>query len=129
MAKPTKPTTITLENGTKIPMPEDKRGKHLVAHQWPKGVSGNPGGKPKGTRNGLSGDFVNALAEDFERHGPKAIERMRQRDPAAYCKIIAGLLPKQFERVDPLQELSDQELSAQIDYMRSLMKGAAEKLN
>jgi hypothetical protein len=33
------------------------------------------------------------LADDFERHGVEAIERVRIEKPEAYIKVIASLLP------------------------------------
>lgn len=59
-----------------------------------KGVSGNPAGRPKGSRNKLSEDFVAALAADFDAHGAHAIEVMRVKSPAQYVNVIASLVPK-----------------------------------
>ena len=39
---------------------------------------GNPG-RPKGSRNKLGEDFIQALAVDFDRHGTETIERVRVR--------------------------------------------------
>jgi hypothetical protein len=35
-----------------------------------------------------------AVAEDFEKHGAETIERVRVQDPAAYLKVVAGLVPQ-----------------------------------
>jgi hypothetical protein len=59
-----------------------------------KGVSGNPAGRPKGSRNKLSEDFLSALCADFEEHGTASIVTMRENDPASYVKVVAGLVPK-----------------------------------
>jgi hypothetical protein len=83
------------------------------------GVSGNPGGKPVGTRNRLQGDFLRALADDFDQHGRAAIIRMREEDPAAYVRLVAQLMPKEFEINRPLDGLTDDELYAAIDRLRS----------
>jgi hypothetical protein len=40
---------------------------------------GNPG-RPKGSRNKLGEAFIQALAEDFERHGAEAIEAGQGRE-------------------------------------------------
>src|SRR5262245_36762420 len=47
-------------------------GKPPVEHQF---KPGNPG-RPKGSRNKLGEAFIQALAEDFERHGAEVIERV-----------------------------------------------------
>lgn len=60
-----------------------------------RGQSGNPGGKPVGSRNRLSGAFLEALADDFERHGKKAIQRCRVATPSRYLQIVASLLPRE----------------------------------
>ena len=63
---------------------------------WAKGQSGNPsGGRPKGSRNKLSGRFLHNLNKDWQAHGMEAIERMREAQPVEYVKLIASLLPKE----------------------------------
>jgi hypothetical protein len=50
---------------------------------------------------------------DFEENGRAAIQMARVEDPAAYCRIVASLLPKQSEEVDyPLNGLNADELDA-----------------
>jgi hypothetical protein len=78
------------------------------------GQSGNPGGKPIGTRNKLQGDFLRALAEDFEKWGKAAIADCRQVDPAAYIRAIVALMPKELEITRPLDDLSDEQLDAAL---------------
>jgi hypothetical protein len=39
------------------------------------GQSGNPAGRPKGSRNKLGQAFLDALQADFEQHGVAAIVR------------------------------------------------------
>jgi hypothetical protein len=57
------------------------------------GNSGN-GGRPKGSRNKLGEDFLNVLAADFEQHGQRVIEKVRETKPEAYLRVVADLLPK-----------------------------------
>jgi hypothetical protein len=83
------------------------------------GETGNPGGKPKGARNRLQGAFLNALADDFDTHGKKAIIEAREKDPMGYVKAIAALMPKQVEQTQPLDDLTDAELLAGIAFLRS----------
>jgi hypothetical protein len=91
------------------------------------GQSGNPGGKPKAARNRIQGAFLNALADHFEQHGKRAIERACEDDPIGYIKAIASLMPKQFEQAEPLDGLTDEELIAGIALLRArLTSGAAE---
>jgi hypothetical protein len=43
----------------------------------------------------LNGEFIAALLRDFRHGGPKAIERVRRAQPAAYLKILALLCPRE----------------------------------
>lgn len=71
------------------------------------------------SRARLNGRFMTALADDFEQHGKRAIERMRIHDPSGYIKTVAFLMPKQFEQTTPMSELTDEELERGIEYLRS----------
>jgi hypothetical protein len=59
-----------------------------------KGQSGNPKGRPPGSRQKLSEDFIDALSQDFERHGIRTIAKMREEKPDAYVRVVADLVPK-----------------------------------
>jgi predicted transcriptional regulator len=41
--------------------------------------------------------FLEALADHFRREGAKVIERVAKNQPAAYLKICALLVPKEFK--------------------------------
>lgn len=96
----------------------------LKKHAFKKGVSGNPGGKPKGARNRLQGAFLNALADDFDEHGKDAIRRAREEDPMGYVKAVGALMPKQMEQSKPLEDLTDDELTAGIALLRARLTGS-----
>jgi hypothetical protein len=81
------------------------------------GQSGNPAGRPKGSRNKVSEKLLEALATDFDAHGKDVIEKVRADRPADYLKIVASLVPKQMEIEDlrshrKAEDLSDDELAA-----------------
>jgi hypothetical protein len=65
----------------------DGRGRFLA------GNSGN-GGRPKGARSKLGEAFLEDLRDAWNEHGATALKRCAEEEPAAFCKIIAGLLPK-----------------------------------
>ena len=59
------------------------------------GQSGNPKGRPKGARNRLGTQFLEALESDFKQHGPQAIALVREKKPEVYMRVVADLLPKE----------------------------------
>ncbi len=96
-------------------MPETTEKKQDT--RFKPGQSGNPAGRPKGSRNRVSEKLLEALATDFEAHGKEVIEKVRADRPADYLKIIASLVPKQMEIEDlrssrKAEDLSDDELAA-----------------
>ena len=65
--------------------------------QFKPGVSGNPKGRPKGSRSKLSEAYLKALADDFEENGLETIIRLREDRPDLYIGAIGRLMPKLLE--------------------------------
>ncbi len=65
--------------------------------KWRKGQSGNPKGRPRGSKDRLTSAFVDALADDFDKYGAAAIEDCRRNDPAAYLRLVASMAPKEMQ--------------------------------
>ena len=59
------------------------------------GQSGNPKGRPKGARNRLGTQFLEALEVDFNQFGAQAIALVREKKPETYMRVVADLLPKE----------------------------------
>ena len=93
------------------------------------GRSGNPAGGPVGSRHRqqLNGEFIAALLRDFRHGGPKAIERVRRTQPAAYLKILALLMPREHkvEYSNSLKNWTDEELEAGIDLVKQMLESRA----
>ena len=94
-------------------------------------AKGNPG-RPRGSRNKLTGKFIEALCADFEQHGEEAIKICRLEEPAMYLRIVASLLPRELDISDSrLKDIDDNELDALIELVRSrvVRSGDAAKLD
>ena len=86
------------------------------------GQSGNPRGRPKGSRNKLGEDFINALADDFAEHGVAAIAKVRDEKPSDYLKAIASLVPKDINlNVNEYEHLSDEQLAERIRQLDAII--------
>jgi hypothetical protein len=55
------------------------------------------GGRPRGSRNKLTTEFLDALYADFQANGAEAVARCRKEKPAEYVRIVASILPKDLE--------------------------------
>lgn len=93
------------------------------------GKSGNPNGRPLGSRHRLSEDFLKALADDFEQHGGSTIRAVREQDPATYVRVIASVLPKETSLTIEKRDATDwtrEELVAFLNDARDGGPGAAK---
>jgi hypothetical protein len=99
----------------------------MPTNRWQPGVSGNPAGRLRGSRNKLSEEVICALLRDFRQHGQKAVARVRRTQPAAYLKILALLVPREHkvEHSNAIKNLSDQELEAMIEYLKAALEAQA----
>jgi hypothetical protein len=73
-----------MASGDNIVTIRDQRGRYL------KGMPGGPG-RPVGSRNKLSEDFLADLQADWEQHGKDILEVMRERHPEIYFQCMVKL--------------------------------------
>jgi len=58
------------------------------------GSNGGPG-RPRGSRNLLSEDFLRDLHKEWERSGNEPLARVARDFPHVFVKVVAGLLPRE----------------------------------
>ncbi len=69
--------------------------------QFRPGQSGNPKGRPKGSRNKINERTLKIIAEVQAEEDMSlaraAMRRLRDDDPRAFWRLLTGLLPKQVD--------------------------------
>ena len=66
---------------------------HRNLKPWPPGVSGNPNGRPVGSRSAFSAGFTRDLAEVWADKGKAAMLYTAEKQPAVFFATCARLLP------------------------------------
>src|SRR6476660_470645 len=66
---------------------------HRNLKPWPPGVSGNPNGRPVGSRSAFSAGFTRDLAEVWAERGKASMLYTAEKQPAVFFATCARLLP------------------------------------
>jgi hypothetical protein len=102
--------------------PEPTGDEQKPGHLYKPGQSGNPAGRPKGSRNKLGEAFITALHDDFQEHGVAVIAKVRDERPHEYLKVVASLLPKQVEiKETAFDGIPDEQLAAIVAAARDAL--------
>ena len=66
--------------------------KHVNGRMWPPGVSGNPNGRPVGSRTVFSQSFLKDLASVWAERGRAAMEKTASDQPTVFFATCARLI-------------------------------------
>jgi len=75
----------------------------------------------------LNGEFIAALLRDFRHRGPAAIAKVRKNQPAAYCKLLTLLCPRDVKVEHPrgVKAMSDEEIEQAIELIQTMLAARA----
>ena len=78
----------------------------------------------------MNGEFIAALLRDFRHGGPAAIAKMRKNQPAAYCKLLTLLCPRdvKVEHSGGVKTMSDDQLEAAVDAIKAMLAAREAKV-
>jgi len=101
-------------------------------HLWKPGQSGNPAGRPKGSRGKLASEFIDALQADFELHGASVIAKVRAEKPDVYLKVVSNLMPAKLEaqleaKIDVEHSLGFSDTNSIADILQLVAKEAGQE--
>jgi hypothetical protein len=78
---------------------------------WKKGESGNPKGRPIGSRQKIAEAMLKDLQAIWKTHGRQALDRLAQEDPGKFAQIAFGILPRDILlQIDSQQTVTIQEI-------------------
>jgi hypothetical protein len=101
--------------------------KQRPAHWFKPGQSGNAAGRPRGAKSKLSERFLEDLRSSWEKFGAQALERCALESPDQYCRIVAGLQPREIDIGVDVAVLTD--VTTTVEAFRALSEMIGAKPN
>jgi hypothetical protein len=105
------PTTKSRDAKKRKPGDSTPKQHPNLKEPWKPGRSGNPAGRPKGSRNKINEFFLRDLQALWEEQGCEILAATARTKPDVIVKAMVALLPKHVEASNQLDELTDEELA------------------
>jgi Family of unknown function (DUF5681) len=105
-------TVLRQSRGPKVPYSKERLAG---LKPWQPGESGNPAGRPVGARSKLSEEFLQNFYEEWQKHGPAALEWVANNDQSTFVRCAAALIPKNLnvETNNVVYHIADHPLTAE----------------
>lgn len=123
MSREKKPRKQTAKPAKKTSK-QDKRKSEAVTDStkglqnlrpWQPGQSGNPAGRPKGSRNKLGEAFIQDMYDAWQASGPQVLANVIKDEPAAFLRSMVAILPKEVDvNVNRYDAMTDEQLKTQF---------------
>jgi hypothetical protein len=98
----------------------DQRGRFLT------GNIGGPG-RPQGSRNRLSEEFLLAVHDDWSKHGGAVLAHVRETNPAVYLRVVASLVPARLDIANVDEDMAAIE-NMTADELRAFIASPLEEI-
>src|ERR1700720_2854734 len=79
-----------------------------------KGQSGNPAGKPKGSKTKLVEAFWRDFSEAWNNHGIAALQKVAVDEPGTFVKVAASVMPKDLNVTTSIEDMTDEQRISRI---------------
>lgn len=88
--------------------------QRVIGRPFEPGKSGNPAGKPKGSKNKLVDAFWADFADAWKEHGASALQKVAKEDPGKFLTVAASVMPKDVNVNTTITDMTDEQLESRI---------------